>query len=106
MDISQGPDGERTWCDDCTAVRVYPQNVPACQTFLECLPAWRTGGTDRLYEGFDRKEVEAVLSLRNDPDPQSTWEGLLVLEAEWARVRALERKESQSRQPVGRNHAR
>ena len=90
--------GQRTWCDDCTAVVVLPDNVPIIELFLEALPAW-IGGSGLLgsvlMEGFDRAQILALLELRGitAKDRPDTWAALADLESDYRTIRAAQAAE-------------
>lgn len=85
--------GQRTWCADCTAPEVWPENVPLIELFLEALPAYHGGqgffGSSAL-EGFDRAGVLALMELRGVPTDErpESWRALADLEAEYRTIRA------------------
>lgn len=87
-----------TWCGRCTAPEVLPENVEPVLLFLRALPAWRTKGMDRICEGFDRGEVLALMELQGVADRAATWEALIDLEAELARIRAEASTDGQQHQ--------
>ena len=86
--------GQRTWCDDCTAPRVWPDNVRIVELFLQALPAWRGGqgmfGAVAL-EGFDRSEVAALMDMHGMDDKPTAWAALYDMESEYRQIRAAQR---------------
>lgn len=84
--------GHRTWCDDCTAVIVLPENRPIIEIFLDALPAWQGGEGlmgSMLIEGFDRPSILALLELHCIPteDRRDTWTAIVELESEYRVIR-------------------
>ena len=82
--------GEATWCDACQAPELWHCNVPIVELYLEALPTWRSGGLDRISEGFDRAELLALMTLRGVADPAEAWAALAELEAETRAIRAAQ----------------
>ena len=90
----------RTWCADCTAPEVFPENAGLLMLFLDALPAWREPGglgEGGLMGGFQRAEVLALCDLHGiAPAARAeTWEAIRDLEAELRRILAAQRSQSQ-----------
>lgn len=77
----------RTWCEDCTAPEVFPENVPIVLLFLDALPAWQVAGGmggGPLMPGFDRSQVASLMRLHGIKPKRwrKTWAAIRELEGE------------------------
>lgn len=59
--------GQRTWCPDCQAVAVWPENLPALDLFTAIETQWVRAGMDGTPTGLNYAGVEAAMRLRGDP---------------------------------------
>ena len=59
--------GERTWCGQCGAVELWPENVPSALLFLACDTQWRYAGMNGVPTGLDYDGVRAVMELQAIP---------------------------------------
>jgi hypothetical protein len=59
--------GERTWCGQCGAVELWPENVPAVRLYLACDTQWRYAGMNGIPTGLDYDGVRAVMALQAIP---------------------------------------
>jgi len=59
--------GERTWCGQCGAVELWPENVPAVLLYLSCDTQWRYAGMNGVPTGLDYAGVRAVMDLQAIP---------------------------------------
>lgn len=59
--------GERTWCGQCGAVELWPENVPAALLYLACDTQWRYAGMNGVPTGLDYEGVKAVMDLQAIP---------------------------------------
>jgi len=95
--------GSQTWCDDCTAPEVWPENLQAIELFLSALPAYQIGGglggAAVALEGFDRTAVQALFRLTGQPEHQwpALWEALAEMEGEYRAIRAHRAKQEHGR---------
>lgn len=58
---------ERTWCGQCTAVELWPENVPAVLIYLACDTQWRYAGMNGVPTGLDYDGVRAVMDIQAIP---------------------------------------
>lgn len=59
--------GEPTWCSDCRAVELWPENLPAVDLYLAVQTQWRYAGMDGQPTGYDYAGIRAAMALRGDP---------------------------------------
>ena len=64
--------GERTWCGQCGAVELWPENVPAVLLYLACDTQWRYAGMSGVPTGLDYAGVRAVMDLQAVPMEERT----------------------------------
>ena len=62
--------GERTWCGQCGAVELWPENVPAVLLYLACDTQWRYAGMNGVPVGLDYAGVRAVMDLQAVPQEE------------------------------------
>jgi len=62
--------GERTWCGPCSAVELWPENLPAVHLYLACDTQWRYAGLSGAPTGLDYAGVQAVMDLQAIPAEQ------------------------------------
>ena len=59
--------GEHTWCGQCGAAELWPENVPSALLFLACDTQWRYAGMNGVPTGLDYDGVRAVIELQAIP---------------------------------------
>ena len=82
--------GERTWCGQCGAVELWPENVPAVLLYLACDTQWRYAGMSGVPTGLDYAGVRAVMDLQAVPSDAhpALFQDLQALEREHLAVSA------------------
>ena len=82
--------GERTWCGQCGAVELWPENVPAVLLYLSCDTQWRYAGMNGVPTGLDYAGVRAVMDLQAIPSDAhpALFQDLQALEREHLAVSA------------------
>jgi len=82
--------GERTWCGQCGAVELWPENVTAVLLYLACDTQWRYAGMSGLPTGLDYAGVRAVMDLQAIPSDAhpALFQDLQTLEREHLAVSA------------------
>ena len=55
--------GELTWCGQCQAVELWPENIPSVLFYLSCETQWRYAGMSNVPTGLDYAGVRAVMAL-------------------------------------------
>ena len=58
---------EQTWCLDCQAVELWPENLPAVGLYLDCETQWQLAGMDGRPVGLNYPGVQFVMAARGDP---------------------------------------
>ncbi len=58
---------ERTWCNQCQAPELWPENTAAADLFLAVETQWHRAGMEGLPVGLNYAGVEAAMRLRGDP---------------------------------------
>jgi len=61
---------ERTWCGQCNAVELWPENLPAVLLYLDCDTQWRYAGLSGAPTGLDYAGVRAAMDLQAIPADQ------------------------------------
>jgi hypothetical protein len=59
--------GERSWCGQCGAVELWPENVPAVLLYLACDTQWRHAGMTGVPTGLNYDGVRAVMDMQAIP---------------------------------------
>jgi hypothetical protein len=59
--------GERTWCGQCQAPELWPENIPAVELYLAAETQWRHAGMNGVPTGLDYAGVRAVMDLQAIP---------------------------------------
>jgi hypothetical protein len=80
--------GERTWCGQCQAPELWPENIPAVELYLAAETQWRHAGMNGVPTGLDYAGVRALLDLWPDPaiDRPARFADLQTLEREHLRI--------------------
>ena len=81
---------ERTWCGQCNAVELWPENLPAVLLYLDCDTQWRYAGLSGAPTGLDYAGVRAVMDLQAVPSDAhpALFQDLQALEREHLAVSA------------------
>lgn len=82
--VCQEARGEKTWCGECQAVELWPENLPAALLFNACETQWHRAGMDGLPTGLDYPGVAVVMRMRGDPD--ALFDEVQVLEREYLAI--------------------
>ena len=80
--------GELTWCGQCQAVELWPENIPSVLFYLSCETQWRYAGMSNVPTGLDYAGVRAGMALQAIPaaDRPGLFEDLQVLERAYLEV--------------------
>lgn len=84
--VCQEARGERTWCGQCQAVELWPENIPSASLYIACETQWQRAGMSGLPVGLDYAGVEAAMRLRGDPP--ALFDDLQVLERVFLQIAA------------------
>lgn len=80
--------GELTWCSQCQAVELWPENIPSVMLYLACETQWRYTGMNNVATGLDYAGVRAVMAMQAIPaaDRPKLFADLQVLERAYLEV--------------------
>lgn len=84
--VCQEARGERTWCGQCEAVELWPENIPSASLYIACETQWQRAGMSGLPVGLNYSGVEAAMRLRGDPP--ALFDDLQVLERVFLQIAA------------------
>lgn len=65
--VCQEARGERSWCGQCQAVELWPENLTSAALYIACETQWQRAGMAGLPVGLNYPGVETVMRLRGDP---------------------------------------
>ncbi len=65
--VCQEARGEKSWCSDCQAVELWPENLPSALLFNACETQWLRAGMDGIPTGLNYPGVQVVMAMRGDP---------------------------------------
>ena len=91
--VCQEARGERSWCGQCQAVELWPENLPSASLYIACETQWQRAGMSGLPVGLNYAGVEAAMRMRGDPP--ALFEDVQVLERVFIDI-AAKRHEQES----------
>lgn len=95
--VCQEARGERSWCGQCQAVELWPENLPSASLYIACETQWQRAGMEGLPTGLDYAGVEAAMRLRGDPP--RLFDDLQALEREYLAIDHKLRQRDQAKSP-------
>lgn len=93
--------GERTWCGQCQATELWPENIPAVELYLAAGTQWRYVGIAGAPVGLDYVGVRTLMELRAVPasEQPALFADLQILEREHVRLECERLKRDATKPP-------
>ena len=82
--VCQEARGEKTWCGQCQAVELWPENLPSASLYIACETQWQRAGMAGVPTGLNYAGVEAVMRPRGDPP--ALFDDIQVLERVFLKI--------------------
>ena len=76
--------GARTWCGECQAVELWPENLASADLYNACATQWLRAGLEGTPTGLNYPGVEVVMRLRGDPPHR--FDDIQALEREYLAI--------------------
>jgi hypothetical protein len=89
-----------TWCGECQAVELWPENLASADLYNACETQWLRAGMDGTPTGLNYPGVEVVMRLRGDPPHR--FDDIQALEREYLSIASdrAKRERDQSQDPT------